>query len=101
MIKRASGLRLPPESLQCLTILLEIFGKNFSATKRPRRMSSAFVDHTHAPAAELLNNPISAKWFARAKDDRSAGGSLAMPGGSLRGCQNLNRDRRKTEMSVH
>ena len=53
-----AALRLPAESLQCLRIFRKIIGKEFQRDKAAEVGVFCFVNHTHAPAAEFLNDAV-------------------------------------------
>ena len=58
MIQRGRGLRFALKARQRLRIRATSSGRNFSATKRCRRDVLGLVDHTHAAAAQLLDDAV-------------------------------------------
>ena len=58
MVERGCRLRFPPESFQCLAVLLQFFGKEFQRDKPSQARVFGFIDDAHAAAAQLLHDPV-------------------------------------------
>ena len=58
MVQCRSGLRLPPKPLQCLMVAGHVFREKLEGHEAVEAGVLGFVNHTHAPAAELLDDAI-------------------------------------------
>jgi len=58
MVQRRGGAGLAPEALEGLGILGEVLGKKLEGDEAAEQRVFGFVDHTHATAAEKLNDPV-------------------------------------------
>ena len=86
MIERGSGLGLAPESLQRLAILRQFFGKKLQRDKAAEARVFGFVDHAHAAAAELFDDPVMGDGLVEQGKPRPKGAAMLRRG--RRGSQN-------------
>src|SRR5580704_2600849 len=58
MVQRRSGTGFPAEAVQRLRVLCNVVRKEFQGNEAPEIEVFCFVDHSHAAAAQLLDNAV-------------------------------------------
>jgi hypothetical protein len=58
MIQRGRGLGFAAEPFQRLAVLRKIFGEELQGNEATEARVLSFIDHTHAAATELLDDPV-------------------------------------------
>src|SRR5437868_2346477 len=58
MVQCGGSASFSAKTLQCLRVLRDILGEEFERHKPAERAVLGFVDHAHAPATEVLEDPV-------------------------------------------